>query len=454
MGSLRARLLVALILTLLAFWAAWLAFQYRQMSRDRTGSWDATLRRVAHQILVSLPRGLERLSSHESFVAPFDPGIERDLLSLQVWAHDGRLLMRSPYAPQAPFRAELGDGFARVEIAGEPWRVYAVSDSSRHIQVQVGSPDSALAGEKLHWLRVSLQTAALVFLVLGAVLWMVVRWSLGPVAAIRTNLRLRDTFDLTPLHDGGLPVEVRSLVASFNRVLERLDQALQGERRFIADAAHELRTPLAALTAHAELAASAKSPEQARAASHKLRNVVKRAARLSEQLLDSARLDAGGRGMVREHTDLSKLVAVVAHDFETLARRRRQRLSLTIESCKIVGDVDLLGILIRNLIDNALRHSGEGSRVEVSCRRHPQANGATVDLRIADGGLGVPAEEHARLFERFYRAQNGDRPGSGIGLSLVARVAALHEASIETASGPNGRGLEVTVRFPTPLPGL
>lgn len=451
MRSLSARLLIALMLTLLAFCAIYLGFRYRQMSRERTGYWDMLLQDVARNILMFLPRGVERLSAYETFSLPFDTTVYQDL-AIQLWTSDGHAFMRSPYAPEVPLRPDFRDGFAQVEIAGELWRVYAVSDSDRQIHVQVAKPYSALAAEKLFRLRYGLQASALIFLLLGSVVWIVVRWSLKPVDAIRTNLRRRDPLDLTPLPEGGLPLEVRSLVTSFNRALERLDLALQGERRFIADAAHELRTPLAALTAHAELAASAESPEQARVASQKLRSVVKRAARLSEQLLDSARLDAGGRGMVRERVDLSKLVATVTNDFETLARRRRQSLSLTVESCEITGDVDLLGILIRNLIDNALRHSGEGSRVVVSCRRHRRADGATVDLRVADDGPGVPAEERPRLFERFYRARNGGRPGSGVGLSLVSRVAALHEASIDAVTSPWGRGLEVTVRFPIPLP--
>lgn len=451
MRSLSARLLIALMLTLLALWAIWLGLWYLHMSRERTGYRDMMLQDIGRNVLMTLPRGIEQLSAYSAFELPFDSTDYQDL-ALQLWTNDGHAFMRSPHAPEEPFQPDFRDGFSQVEVAGETWRVYTLSDADRQIHVQVAKPYSALAAEKLFWLRVSLQISALIFLLLGAVLWIVVRWSLKPVDAIRTNLHRRRPLDLTPLPERGLPIEVRSLVGSFNRVLERLDLALQGERRFIADAAHELRTPLAALAAHAELAASAQSPEQARAAANKLGNVVKRAARLSEQLLDSARLDAGGRGMVRERVDLGRLVAVVTYDFETLARRRRQRLTRTVESCEIVGDVDLLGVLIRNLIDNALRHSGDGSRVMVSCRRHRQADGASVDLCVADDGLGVPAGEHARLFERFFRVQNGGQPGSGIGLSLVSRVAELHEASVETAAGLNGHGLGITVRFPIPPP--
>jgi two-component system sensor histidine kinase QseC len=254
----------------------------------------------------------------------------------------------------------------------------------------------------------------------------------------------RDALDFDPLPSRNLPDEVRPLVESFNRLLGRLDRAVQTDRQFLAEAAHELRTPLAGLLTHAQVALRSKSLDEAKASLEQLVRGVERSARLSQQLLDSARLDVERR--VGEHAplELADIVALVTHQFETMATAKHQSIMLDTEPCLIRGNVDDLGILIGNLIDNAARYTGAGGRVAVRCTRERNC----VRLQVLDDGPGVALSDRTRIFDRFFRVAGSNERGSGIGLSLVARIAASHDAAIETGSGLEGRGFGITVSFP------
>lgn len=455
--SLRGRLLVALLLVLMLFLGVGLTCQTIMLTRQQTGWWDSSLRLIAHQILLSLPEDVGHLSGQRLYLPggvdtspPHGPqrlaeamAFHGDKMSFQVWTNSGRDAFRSPGSPTVPLRADFADGFAETEIDGQLWRVYSVSDATGRVHVQVGRTHEQLRAELSRWVQLSMAAAVAVFALLAAAIWFVICWSLRPVVGVQDAIQQRDALDLTPLPCHDLPDEVAPMVESFNRLLQRLDASVQGERRFIADAAHELRTPLAALVAHTQLALDTNDPQESRAALLRLNTVVQRSARLTEQLLDMARLDAGRTLDSERRIGLYELIEVVVRDFELTAQQRQQRVALELEVCEIVGDVDALGILVRNLIDNALRYSGVGGRVVVSC----QVCGSEVLLKVADDGPGVPEGEHERIFDRFYRvAGNGGR-GSGVGLSLVARIAQLHGASIEVGPGLGGKGFGLTLRF-------
>ncbi|MDR0184467.1 sensor histidine kinase [Lysobacter arvi] len=452
--SLRWRLTWVSVKCVLVAWLVWLGCQAWQLSRAHYGFWDESQREVAAQILASMPDGLQSLPPRER---PAVPAGHRDhKMSWQVWA-SGRNVVYSVAAPDEPLKPDFRDGFARRSIAGEAWHVYSLSDPRRGLTVQVGRSKQMIANEIARWVGLSLLAAGLIFVLFVLTVWVVIGRSLRPVAALRDVLRARPPLDLTPLQAPGLPTEFSPLVDAFNDQLTRVDQAVQNERRFIADAAHELRTPLAVLSAHADLARRAASEEERDTALRRLSAGVARAARLSEQLLDLARLDAQTLAPALVPLDLAPLLVLVVRDFETLARERRQRISLRTEDGRILGDVDLLGILIRNLVDNAVRYAGEGGRIEVICRRDVRDGVGGIALCVADDGPGVARDERERIFHRFYRANgagNGDgnglsrNSGSGIGLSLVARIARTHHARIHVEDGLDGRGLAITVFFP------
>lgn len=281
---------------------------------------------------------------------------------------------------------------------------------------------------------------------------MLMGWSLAralrPLAALEQATRDRSRFDLTPLPTASLPSELLPLVDSFNDLLRQLDLSMQAERQFIGDAAHELRTPLSALQAQLEVAMRAQSAEERALALRKLLAGVQRSSRLSEQLLDMARLEAGDRASTRDWHALDRIVGHVASEFEMSAGRQGRTIELDVEPCRIHCDVDEIGILVRNLLDNALRYTFEGGRVRISCG---QRSGQSF-LEIADDGPGVPAELHGAMFERFRRLPGSSLVrGSGIGLSLVARIARMHRAQIQTGAGFGAPGLSVRLLFPLSL---
>ena len=420
MPSLKRRLLLGLLLALVVNWASWFAWYAYEQGRTQTGAWDQKLHEVANVAMRSLPISLTQAQGPIGFEPADRENVLFDIqINFQVWTRDGsRLLARSPGAPTTPLNDRFENGYANVMANGEPWRMYADSDVNNRIQVQVGIALADRRAEFRAWLWQGLQASALLFLLLTLTLRFVVNRTLARLDGLRATLLSRDPFDLAPLPHQGMPIELQPLIVSVNRLLGRLETAMNRERRFIADAAHELRTPLAALTTHAELARAASENASRQGALDGLLAVARRATRLSEQLLDQARLDAIERRPTTP-VDLATLISIGVRDYESAARGKRQRITLDTQASPVNGDIDAIGILISNLMDNAVRYTPEGGRIEVRCT--PRPSGGAL-LSVADNGPGVPESEWPRIFERFYRSHgnsHGTR-GSGIGLALVA----------------------------------
>lgn len=447
MPSLKRRLLLGLLLALVVNWASWFTWYAYEQGRTQTGVWDQKLHEVANVAMRSLPISLTEAKGPIGF-EPADGGKVsfETQINFQIWTRDGsRQLAHSPGAPATPLNDRFESGYANVTVNGQPWRMYASNDASNRIQIQVGIALADRRAEFRAWLWQGLQASALLFLLLTLTLRLVVNRTLARLDGLRATLLSRDPFDLAPLPHDGMPAELQPLIVSVNRLLARLETAMNRERRFIADAAHELRTPLAALTTHAELARTADENASRQVALDRLLAVARRATRLSEQLLDQARLDAIEQRPATP-VDLAALVSMGVRDYESAARDKGQHIMLDTHACTVNGDIDAIGILISNLMDNAVRYTPEGGDIEVRCT--PTTKGGAL-LSVADNGPGVPEAEWPRLFERFYRsraASNGLR-GSGIGLALVAQIARLHGGKAWCAGGLDGRGLRVTVRL-------
>ncbi len=245
MHSLRGRLFGTLLAIFICAWAAFGLYVCMQFRQARIGVMDHGLDELANTVLLSMPSDIAQLSGGSNLrLKQGEPArVENLARNVQVWnkaRHD--LLLRSASAISAPLKADFADGFANVQIAGEEWRVYAISDSRNEVQVQVGKRTSELRDDLKMWLYYAIGASFLGVLFVGIALKLVVRWSLTPVVTIQSAITKRDALDLTPLPSAGLPCEVRPLVDSFNRQLERLEHALQGERRFLTEAAHELRS--------------------------------------------------------------------------------------------------------------------------------------------------------------------------------------------------------------------
>jgi two-component system, OmpR family, sensor histidine kinase QseC len=446
-NSLKARLIKVLLVVAVLFWAGVVGFWIAYSMRLDSGHHDSMFQTVAGQILLSMPMDVEQMAGSPRAVPGDEASREPEKLSFQVWVNRTRAVIRSPAAPLTPMKPDFVDGFGNQLQGEEMWRVYSIADAAGKMHVQVGAMRSVIEGE-LKWKAAKVVAVASVLLVfLGMAIWWVICWSLQPVEEIEAALKKKDVFDLAPLPADNLPTEIKPLVIAFNSLLARLAQAMEGERSFIADAAHELRTPLAALHAHVEVALRAGTISEKDEALTKLLAVVERSARLSEQLLDLAQLESGARAGSRQPINLCELIPVVIRDFETTAQQRQQSISVHTDACNINGDIDQLGILVRNLVDNALRYSREQGRVAVTCGSMHREGVELGFLRVADDGPGVPKSEQAHIFDRFYRVPGNGGRGSGIGLSLVARIAEFHHAKIEIGEGLDGRGLGVTIVF-------
>jgi signal transduction histidine kinase len=451
--ALRTRLLAALAIVLFAGWGGWFALQYVQMSKRQVGDIDGMIRNVAEQILQSLPEDItgagQQSRRFELEAEAPKTGGKFDLLAFQAWdVERRRRLVSSRAAPAEALVPAFAEGFTTQSIGGVPWRVFAVTDARGRVQVQVGLPEAAVHIEMRRWFRASFGTAVGLLLAFGIAVWLVIEWSLRPVARLSDALTARAPLDFAPLPDAGLPAEVVPLVQAFNRLLARLAQALQHEREFLGEAAHELRTPLAALLAQAQVLQHAGDRDEARTALEELIAGIERTARLAQQLLDAARVEAGGGARVTD-LDLALVAGMVADEFAQVATRDGRSLEVDLRHAPVRGDIDDLGILVRNLVDNALRHGGPGARVRLATAVVVEGDSRVASLLVQDDGPGIAEADRERVFERFYRAGNGHRAsGIGMGLSLVQRVVAAHGGRVRCVAGIDGRGCGIEVRLP------
>ena len=437
--SLRRRLL-ALILGFTA--AAWLAvglYAFVEVRHEAAEILDAHLAQSAALILA---QG-DELDEIDTDHAPL---LHREMrrTAFQVWERGRSLKLHSANAPERRL-SEVEEGFSDVEHDGRAWRVFSAWDPKGKLLVQVAERASARAsivqalGKALLWPLV----AALPLL--AAAIWLGVGRGLQPLAELRRELGRRSAADLAPLSPSSAPEEIAPLVAELNRLFGRIDEALQRERRLTADAAHELRTPLAALSTQAQVARRASSDASRNEALDAIVLGAERAARLAEQMLTLARLDSGQGEAAKLPVELHGLAREVLADVTPRALERNIDLSLEDGPAVHVGGyAGLLSILVRNLVDNAVRYTPEGGHVRVGL----SARGNQALLEVADDGPGVPAAEIGRLGERFHRPAGQEQSGSGLGLSIVQRIAELHGGSVRYAPGPGGKGLLVSVTLP------
>jgi two-component system, OmpR family, sensor histidine kinase TctE len=285
----------------------------------------------------------------------------------------------------------------------------------------------------------------------GLLAWLVVSRGLKPLTDFAAAIAARGQDNLAPLPLDGLPRETHVLAGRLNDLLSRLSRSLSAQRRFVADAAHQLRTPLAALLLRAEAAQRAPDGPAARQALAELHASVERTARLSQQLLALARTDPeAAAGLTMKQVDLVALARRVGEDWIPSALAREVDFGLVVPACAVpvAGDERLLGELLSNLIDNALRHGagghgpGESAHVTVYVEATPAPG-----LSVQDDGPGIPEEERHRIFERFYRLPSSPGEGCGLGLAIVHEIAAAHHCMVEVSSGEAGRGSRFTVRF-------
>ncbi len=366
-------------------------------------------------------------------------------LAFQVWDQHGNLVLRSPYAPLEPL-SHIEQGYSDKLIGETQWRVFGLWNQQRTYRVLTAERHDVrmeLVEKLTHRL---LLPFLLLLPILAWLLWIAVGHGLQPLTRVADEVASRHSKHLDQLEEASVPAEIKPLVQALNRLFITLQAALEKERRFTSDAAHELRTPLAALKTHAQLALRAGNESDREHSLKQLLAGIDRASHVVDQLLDLARIDPDTNERQRpdESIDLHQLAIDVTSDLIALANARKIDISVDEgDRLPVTGDRTGLSILLRNLLDNALRYTPESGQVNVTFRQ----NDRQACIVIKDSGPGIAPIERERVFERFYRGEGLEQSGCGIGMSIVKQVADRHGATINLGESELG-GLKVEVCFP------
>ncbi|NRF70827.1 sensor histidine kinase N-terminal domain-containing protein [Aquincola sp. S2] len=452
MRSLERQLLAWLLAALLFGTAVLATVSYVVTLEEVDETFDDSLRQIALAV-AGTPGGAAALPPRPARAAVDDDRSEIDFVT-QVWTPDGQLAYSSHPGLELPFSRR--EGHARIRGSdgnGGDWHRYTVVTEQRVVQVaQRADERSDFALDSA--LTVMWSLAAMVG-VLAALLVAALRRGLRPLGRATRSVAERSATSLEPIGEAGLPRELQPLLRAINELLQRLSEALATQRRFVADAAHELRTPVTALRLQLQLLQRADDEADRAAALAELASGIERAQHLIEQLLHLSRLEPDAATRPFEPVDLGALARAVVGSLSIKADHKGIDLGADAEhGLRVPGDVHQLTILLSNLVENALRHGRSGGIVDVRADRlgpHPM-------LQVIDDGPGIAASERARVFDRFYRgegarAESADEGcGSGLGLAIVKAIAQRHGADVSLHDGPAGRGLEVRVVFAAAAP--
>ena len=461
MISIRRALLVSIlgITTLVLLVAA--AFSYRAGLQEAGELFDAKLAHSS-RVLMSLvdeplsdldarpddhtPRVIEvwhgRAEGEGDALAMPDGHAYETKLAFQVRDARGTLLLRSDSGPDRRL-APLIPGFADQVIDGEHWRTFTLKSPSGH-WYQSGEL-AAIREEIAEEIALGTMLPLLAALPLLALfVWVAVGWACRSLQRVSDAVALRAPERLEPIQLARVPREVFGLVQALNGLLARLQSGLARERRFTADAAHELRTPLAALKVHAyNLHHADDDSERAQSQAH-LDAGIQRMERLVAQLLALSRIESAGAASERASIDLADVVRHHERDLGAIGAIDRKQIRLTLQTTRVPGDGAAIDALVRNLIDNALRYTPPGGRIEV----HLGHDGGRATLVVEDSGPGIPEDARERVFERFHRELGTGVEGSGLGLAIVAEALQLHGGTIALDTSPTLGGLRATVSLP------
>ncbi len=431
MNSVRRRLLVTLLLAAVVISVAAMLATYRTVRAQLDDICDEQLRQLAHLLSDQAVAG--EVARHTP------PDAE---LSVQIT--DGGIRMRVLPESEAPPEPEIRElGFSELPRPDGDERVFAIQVGES--VVQVGQPIRVRERLAFKAAATTLVPLAALLALLMALMWLVVRRGMEPLSRLATAVTARTPAALEPFGEAGVPLEVLPLVRSLNDLLSRLRAALAAQRAFVADAAHELRTPLAALKLQLQLAERAPDAGARAAAMGELAGGLERSTHLVQQLLTLARLDPGaGTAAARGPVELPALVRQAVADHAVLAEAKGVDLGAARADGGVVADAEpaALRTLLANLVDNALRYTPAGGRVDVSAG----VEAGAPYLEVADTGPGIPPAERARVFDRFYRSPGAAEGGSGLGLSIVKAIAERHGATLALGDTPGG-GLTVRVTF-------
>ena len=447
--SLRGRLLkvllpsVAALLTLGAVGEYFLALEpasdaYDQALMDVGIALGERIRANDESVSFDLPGAAEQVLRTDKY----------DTIYYSVRRPDGSTLAGDAGLPSIPSSQQPEDGVIAYDgkYRGEPIRVVAllVPCGGRICVVQVAETINKRRNLARNIVLSSLVPELLIALMTLAIVWFGVGRGLAPLEDLSNEIRARSARDLRPIDPGHAPLEAQPLVSALNQLFGQVAESNSNQQRFLANAAHQLRTPLAGLQAHTELALAQDIPEAHRAELEQVHRATIRTARLATQLLSLARAEPGGYRSGFASVNLRAVVEDAADEWVHRALAKEIDLGFELADAQVSGDALFLREALVNLIHNAIEYTLNGGRVTVRTGiRNERAY-----FEVEDDGPGIPLPERAQVMERFYRVPGTAGIGSGLGLSIVREIAAAHGAEIEIGSGEGGRGCKVGLTFP------
>lgn len=375
-----------------------------------------------------------------------DAAIEaQNTLEFQIWDREGKLILHSYKAPEIPLSSGK-IGLSTLWLDGHSWRVNTVYDPKNNLTYMVAERSNYRQQLENQLTQDSIFIMLVTYPFLGFLIWVIVGRGLDTLKRVAREVRHRAPSNLKPVDIESVPSEIEPLVTELNSLFVRLQEAFHREKRFTADAAHELKTPLAALSTQTQVALRADTTEDRNKALLKVLAGVNRSTHVVQQLLTLSRMvpeatiaEPTQVSLKRQASDVAALIAP-----EAIAKNIELELIAPETKTFILGNSTSINILIRNLVDNAIRYTQEGGTVTIDIRE----NKDNIELHVIDNGPGIPEELRERVFERFFRMIGNQTTGSGLGLGIVQQIARLHNAKINLKTPENGVGLEVEVIFP------
>jgi two-component system, OmpR family, sensor kinase len=440
------RSLLAWILGALALGSILVALVIYLVTLDEMNEvFDDDLKNVAQAVASYRHRGSGNTADAPPPLLPQQAGTadDDDIVTLS-WARSGQRVYASDPRIRIPYTDV--EGLSRIRVEGEDWIVYSSvrSDGVAQAAQRAGSRQE-IAGESATRIFPPMMVLAVI---VGGLLVFGLRRGLQPLDSAARDIAAKSAMTLNPIDAGDVPREIVPLVASINGLIGRLATAFSAQRRFLADAAHELRTPVTALRLQLQLLRRSTDEASREEALAELESGIVRSQRLIEQLLHVARSEPDGEITRKEPVDLAGLARTVVGNLSVQADQRGIDLGAAGSTQTLVqGDKDQLTVLLNNLVENALRYTPAGGVVDVEVGLRD----GRAELRVIDNGPGIPEAERQHVFDRFFRGEGAlaqDAGGSGLGLAIVRAIAERHGAGVSLRTPPSGRGLEVRIGFP------
>jgi two-component system OmpR family sensor kinase len=434
--SLRARLLWFLLVAVVLTAVTQAAIAYRAALAEADDLFDFQMRQMAMSLRPGFPVG------GQPDVGAANGDEDNFDFVIQVWTANGLRVFQSTTRAELPQRAVLG--FSTIRARGTTYRLYSFATNSQVIQVAQDVEARRQMAGTLALRTVSPMLALVPLLML--LVWWVVTMSLAPVKRVQRQVAARQADDLDELSEDELPDEIKPLVHELNLLFQRVTQAFDAQKNFVADAAHELRSPLAALKLQVQALRRAANDDSRDIAINRLGAGIDRAARLIEQLLILARQQSNSAtGAKPESVELAATAQLVVSEMAAAAKAKEITVSLKpTPPCSLSGYGEALRILVRNLLDNAIKYTPVGGTIHLNVLRQDKQ----IFLTVEDSGPGVAPQDRSRILDRFYRVAGSGGTGSGLGLAIVKTIADVHRASVFIEQSGELGGLCVKVVFP------